>query len=206
MGPRDRESFAVLLGGLAEIFGESVSEVRAEGYFAALEDLSLASVRGAVETAVRTARTFPKPADLREFAGGGPAELAWQRVLIAIEQVGTEASVDFGDPVLHATVEAMGGWADAWRWERDDDREQRFRAAEFARLYRALAARGAALAAPSVLIGQQARQNALTRGSWTRGTEHVDAVLAIGPGGEARGPAALPPVASRRALSAGDSA
>ena len=216
MNAAQREAVAAALVAAAETLAEPISDRRLEGYLAALDDLPGSAVVEAVAVALRqpanerpSRRAFPLPSDLRDLVLGGGAEaraeLAWRRVLVAIEQVGTTASVDFGDPVLHAAVVDLGGWADAWRWERLDERDLGFLRAGFVRLYRLRDAEGAS-AAPPILQGRAARENSLTRGSWTRGTDHVDDVLAIGPGGESRGPAALSPAASRRALPAGNSA
>ena len=203
MTDAEREAVVGALTVAAEIFGEAMTAARMEGYVAALDDLAGAQVIAAIAGLTRTSRYFPRPADIRDAAIGSVddrAELAWRRVLAALEQVGTNASVDFGDPILHAAVVDLGGWADAWQWQRLDDRALGFVRTDFVRLYRIHARHGGAGA--RILQGVEARQNALTRGAWTRGTDHIDVVLAVGPGGESLGPAALPAAERRRALPA----
>lgn len=173
------QEFASALGGLAETFGEPLSAGRIDGYFLALKDLPMEAVLASIARAMRSSRFFPKPAELREFiegTGDDLAALAWTRVIRAIERIGTYQSVDFGDPVLHATVDGLGGWSEFWRIERMDAREQGFKRAEFVRLYGALRSRGVE-DAPRRLLGQHEVANR------ERGYLGKDETLVIGPGG-----------------------
>ena len=154
----DLPQFIGALLGLGELFNETLSERRQEAYFSALSDLPMDRILGAITHAARACKFFPKPAELREFVNGSSddrAALAWTRFLRALTEVGTYQSVDFGDPALHATVEALGGWHEAWRIERLDAKDQGFKRAEFCRLYGALEGRGATIGAgPRRLVGQ----------------------------------------------------
>ena len=145
MRDADSAAFAVALVAVAEVYAEALSQARIEAYFAALAPWDLASVLEALQRSVRACKFFPKPADLVELIEGDPkgrAELAWTRVVKATEHVGTYESVDFRDPAIHATVTALGGWTECWRWERLNPRELDMKAQEFKRLYAALRASG----------------------------------------------------------------
>lgn len=134
----DAGAFAAEMAGLAEVFGEPVSEVRMQLYFEALSTFTLEEVRAAVRGAIRGCRFFPKPAELIEMLHGSSedqAEVAWGLFLEALTRHGTYVSVDFGDPILHAVIQTQfGGWHEAWQLTTD---ETRFAHAEFLKLYRA---------------------------------------------------------------------
>lgn len=188
----DKRVFAAELALTAEVFGEQLSPTRIEAYFLALAEFDVDAVRAALRQSVKVSRFFPKPAEIREVIEGGGLEdkavLAWSRFLRAVERVGTYQSVDFGDPVLHATVQAMGGWLEQWRLERMDERELGYKRAEFVRLYAALSKRGPTLDAPKRLIGQAEASNV------ARGFLGRDPVLQLTAGGDAV--KALPPAPS----------
>jgi hypothetical protein len=180
----EKKAFGVELALVAEAFGEALSPTRIEAYFLALAEYDLGAVRAALRQTIKTHKFFPKPAEIREVIEGGGTEdrsvLAWSRFLRAVERVGTYQSVDFGDPVLHATVEAMGGWTEQWKLERMDERELGYKRAEFVRLYAALSKRGDTLSAPKRLVGQCEASNV------ARGFLGRDVTLALGPGGDAK--------------------
>jgi hypothetical protein len=138
MTRNDAGAFAAELAALGEVFGEAISQMRAQLYFDALSVFTLEEIRGAVRAAIQGCRFFPKPAELIELLQGSPedqAEVAWSRFLYALTHHGTYASIDFGDPTLHAVIETQfGGWHVAWKLESD---ATRFAHAEFLKLYRA---------------------------------------------------------------------
>jgi hypothetical protein len=104
------EEFALL----AEVFNEPLSATRIQTYFMALDDLPLEQIVGAMRTAHGQLRFFPKPVELRELLLGSPeeqSEVAWSRARQAFQRgVGAYRPIDFEDPILHATVTAIGGW------------------------------------------------------------------------------------------------
>ena len=209
----DRLAFAVELGGLAEVFAENVSTARAEAYFIALADYTIETVREAFGRAIKRCKWFPRPAELREIVEGsteGRAALAWARLLKAIEHVGTYRSVDFGDPILHAAVVAMGGWSELWELERMNAHALGFKRAEFSRLYETFAVEPQTIRSPGRLIGQHEAHNV------PRGYLERDGTVVIGDGGQAvkqlpPGQHAAMPASSNvttaflRAISGGDS-
>jgi hypothetical protein len=72
-----------MLGALAEVFGEAITDGRMEGYLAALADVPLASLKLGLQHATRTLTWFPKPAELRRAVD---AALASQRLLETAKQ------------------------------------------------------------------------------------------------------------------------
>ena len=167
----DVDAFLTELGKLAETLGVECSEARALLYFEALADLPLESVVTGLTTARQQVRLslLPTPGEIRRFIEGSPddqAALAWQRVWQAFKTVGTYESVDFGDPAIHGVLDQMGGWAQAWRWERLPERDLGFVRRDFCQLYR-LWPRGRMTM--RYLPGQAELQNAATRPTWTRG-------------------------------------
>ena len=175
----DRPAFGEALAILAETLGEELSATKVRGYFEAMRDLDIEVVIDAMRYCLGHCKFFPKPVELRDAAEGSvedQAALAWTWMLRALEDVGTYQSVDFGDPVLHAVIDALGGWHEAWRIERLDPRDQGFKRAEFVRLYRAMATRAGDRAALP-LFGQHALGNA------KNGHHAWSGMLAIGPDG-----------------------
>ena len=142
MTPVEHASVSVELAKTAEVFGEPLSDVKLALYLEALDDLPERAVLWALREARRRLSWWPKPGQVRALLTGTPedrASVAWGRFLRALERVGTYESVDFADPALHATVEALGGWAEQWRVERLTGKELDWKRAEFLRLYQSFA-------------------------------------------------------------------
>lgn len=113
MTEADRPAFAQALFALGETFNEPVSKVRAEGYFDALSEFSLAQVNGAVRYALRVCKFFPKPAELRELIQGDQdalADTAWGAVLKEIRRVGYIGTPNLDARTMRAIGECFGGW------------------------------------------------------------------------------------------------
>lgn len=109
----DRETFARALFVMGEAFNEPVSETRAEAYFDALREFTLAHVTGACALAVRTLKFFPKPVELRELVEGdsaAAADAAWGAVLREIRRVGYLGTPNLEDRALRAVRELWGSW------------------------------------------------------------------------------------------------
>jgi hypothetical protein len=155
MTDRDIEKFAVVMAALSECFDKEISEKKLEVYFAALQELTIEQVAAAAKWLMRyrtITGTFPLIAEfyqaLEQVEGQGGvedrAELAWRKLVWAIKNHGYYASVCFDDPVIHAVVDAMGGWLkisgdDPDWWES----ELKWRQKDFVALYRALAKQNA---------------------------------------------------------------
>jgi hypothetical protein len=161
MTQQDYEKFAVLMATLAEVFdaGREVSKFKMEIYFKALERYRIDDISCAVSNMIheRVYPSFPKPAEIiQEITGKteDKAMLAWIKTKDAIGRIGSYQSVVFDDPVIHSTIEAMGGWIDAGNWLED---EMVWKGKEFERLYSIMAPRGGH---PIKLIGISERDNA----------------------------------------------
>lgn len=121
---------------------EPLTTDRVNFYVEALSDLPLADVLEAVRMSARTMKFFPKPAELRELCQSqvrpeDAAENAWMRFRYALQRVPTYDSVDFQDPILHATVRAQfGGWPQCIEIQTN---RMNFVHAEFVKLYTAFA-------------------------------------------------------------------
>lgn len=111
----DRPAFAEAMHLLGETYNEHVSELRAEGYFDGLSDLSLAELNRAVRLALRACRFFPKPVELRELLTGTPdanADAAWGELIREVRRVGYLGTPTFSDErTLLAIGETWGNWA-----------------------------------------------------------------------------------------------
>lgn len=114
MTDADRPSFAELMLGIGEAYGEPVSDARLEIYFAALADLPLAEIRDAANVHVRAEKFFPRVSELREAVGGSVqerADLAWVELLRQVRRVGYMGTPTWTDPALaRAAMELYGGW------------------------------------------------------------------------------------------------
>jgi hypothetical protein len=113
MTDMDRVDFAEAMLILCETFGEPISDLRTEGYFSALSDLPLPSVRAGMNQAMRGCKFFPRPVELRELIEGraeDAAEAAWGAVLKEIRRVGYIGVPELEPRVLRAVNELWGGW------------------------------------------------------------------------------------------------
>ena len=106
----DRDAFIDLLTLLGETFNEPVSPLRAKAYWITLADLPLEAVERAVHTALTEARFFPKPVELREYAGLRPpdAGLVEAALVEHLRQPGHERRRP-AHPFLALVVERLGG-------------------------------------------------------------------------------------------------
>lgn len=79
MHSQDNERFAATLAALAETFGRSPSPATIQGYWLALEDLTLAEVQAGIRSALRTCEYMPPPATIRRLAAppAGPPLKPW---------------------------------------------------------------------------------------------------------------------------------
>lgn len=111
----DRPAFAEAMHLLGEMYNEHISELRAEGYFDALRDLSLVDVNLAVRLSLRSCRFFPKPVELRELLTGTPdanADAAWGELIREVRRVGYLGTPTFSDErTLRAIGETWGSWS-----------------------------------------------------------------------------------------------
>lgn len=129
---------------LCEVFDRELSKGAIQAYWISLEQYSDADCIKAFNRAVTECKFFPKPAELIEFINpkrdsDAQAQLAWIEVDKAVKAHGPYASVQFSDPAIMSTIDAMGGWINIqdctmedWKWKR----------IEFIKLYPTIKARG----------------------------------------------------------------
>lgn len=113
MTATDRPRLAQFLAVLGEAFNEPVSEIRAEAYLFALEDVSIETLEGIGKRALNL-RFFPRPADLRQLIEGTTeheSELAWLNVLKEVRRVGYTGVPALSPASLETIRSLWGGWA-----------------------------------------------------------------------------------------------
>ncbi|MBI3582392.1 MAG: hypothetical protein HY096_00395 [Nitrospinae bacterium] len=131
MTENDRTQFESILTAIAEIFDKQLSGNQLDLYFLALQDLNLEQFKKAGNVITQTSRFFPKPVDFREAVKGTILDKTTQAVLLfenAVRKYGYYDSVIFADKLIHACVEALGGWQEIyqdwgyekWVWVRKD--------------------------------------------------------------------------------------
>lgn len=117
MTQADFDRFEILIQGVAECYGQTLSAQGIALRFKLLEQFSLSEVEKAALSIMATRKytTMPVPADFLEHINGGAAEdkaeVETGKVLAAIGKHGGYASVVFDDAVTQAViVQAYGGW------------------------------------------------------------------------------------------------
>ena len=143
MQAHDFDRFSVIMLGVAENYGQSLSPQGIALRFQALASHTVEEVERAVMSiiACRKYTTMPTVADFLEYMNGGSAkdkaEVEVGKVLSAISSHGGYASVVFDDPVTQAViVQAYGGWVKLCEECGTDEPEKWFRK-EFAKTWAA---------------------------------------------------------------------
>lgn len=98
---------------LAEMFGKSASAGLFRAYELGLQGLKAEQIAAATQRALEECRFMPPPAELRQLVYGRTedrAVKAWLAFERAVVTNGYIRSVTFDDPVINATVKALGGW------------------------------------------------------------------------------------------------
>lgn len=192
----DYQRFATAIAQTAEAYGTQLTPQRIAVYFDDLRDLDVDQVVRAFSRHRAAGEFFPTVAALRTLVLGDPedrAVLAWERFVTAVRYHGAYASVDFQDPVLHACIDAMGGWASAAAALLDPtttDEHGRSQAQEvgyqrhaFIGRYRAFSNR---LPGPprAHLPGILEITNDATRGTWDHALDHADEIVTVSEDGK----------------------
>ena len=101
---------------LAESFLKPVTPLTIRAYDVGTSDLPIEAVESAVMEAIKSRKFFPTVSELREMAGvvtpDARAVKAWLVAKTAVPVWGSYRSVDFDDPLVNATVRALGGWVE----------------------------------------------------------------------------------------------
>ena len=148
MNEHDFSRFSVLMLGLAENYGQSLSSQGIALRFRALADHNIGAVEQAALSLMlhRKYASMPTVAELLEHVQGGSvedkAEVEVGKVLIAISAHGSYASVVFDDAVTQAViVQAYGGWVKLCADCGTEEPEKWFRK-DFARIWAAYSRQG----------------------------------------------------------------
>lgn len=162
MTGKDRAAFGKLMAALAEAFSQEPGPAKLDVYFRALMDLEVEQIDAAVWNIIRTrtTATFPKVAEIREAVHGkaeDQAQLAWEKFIGAVREIGGHGTVIFDDPVIHAIVEREGGWVAVTEKSHE---EMKWFAKDFIRIYQAYLPNQDNLAIPEKLIGIYEGDNA----------------------------------------------
>lgn len=159
----DLERFAGIIGALARTFDREADEALLLGYKMGLDDLPIEDIEKAVATAMRTCDHLPAVIVLRKLTGEMTAKdravVAWGVFEQAVVRIGSNKSVEFDDPVIHATVRNHGGWerccqlpeSEFDKWLRKD----------FLATYTTLCSTGISEEAGQPLIGEHAMSNSM---------------------------------------------
>jgi hypothetical protein len=176
MSPSDSGEFQALLTDALAFWKQDATEFTLSVWWEACKGYTLEQVRKALTAhAMHPERgSFaPRPADfVRELSGTftDRALISWARVSRAMSEVGAYATVDFGDPIIHATVRELGGWTAICRVTND---EQQFLQKRFCDFFRTYTTRGVT-EAPLALQGEHDTGNA------AKALESPDAVRRLG--------------------------
>lgn len=162
MQASDAKAFQALLTGALAFWKQDTTDFTLSVWWESCKAFDLEQIRKALTAhAMHPERgSFaPRPSDfVRELSGTftDRALIAWARVSRAMSEVGAYATVDFGDPVIHATIRELGGWSMVCRAPND---EQQFLQKRFCDFFRTYTARGAP-EAPLALQGEHDGENA----------------------------------------------
>jgi len=118
MNQADYKPFASALDAVMDVYGNrgTLTGKAAALWFTALSRFELADIQrafGAHLSDPATGMHPPKPADIVKIIDGTLADRsgeAWAKVHNAIVRVGQYQQLVFDDPLIHAAIEAMGGW------------------------------------------------------------------------------------------------
>jgi len=148
MTEQDFDRFSVVMLGVAENYGQSLSPHGLLIRFKALAGHEIVEVESAAMSIIlcRKYTTMPTVADFLEHLGGGSAEdkaeVEAGKVLTAIATYGGYASLVFDDPVTQAViVQAYGGWVKLCEECGREEPEKWFRK-EFAKTWAAYSRQG----------------------------------------------------------------
>ena len=111
----NKERFANIMTGLADMYKQTLSEFMLDMYYDILKDYEYEQVERAVKKVMSNYKysTMPKPADILEYLEGtrdDKALMAWLQAKEAVQKGGYYASIIFKDPVIAHCINEIGGW------------------------------------------------------------------------------------------------
>lgn len=141
MKANDKMLFCTLLTSVAELYGKHLEANSLDIYWHTLKKYSLETIRRAVQFHVTNqdnGQFMPKPADLLRYieeSNDIKSLHAWDKVVLAMQKVGAQNSIEFDDPAIHVVINEMGGWITICY--ESDNKKLPFKAIEFQRRYSA---------------------------------------------------------------------
>lgn len=126
MNEQDRPRLAEWLTGCAEVYDKAISEAGLGVWWGIVSHFRVEDVDRAFKAHVAdpdTGRRMPTPADIVGRIRGGSdaaAAEAWTKVLSVIGPCGWNLNVVFDDPLIHASISAIGGWLALTRTPAED--------------------------------------------------------------------------------------
>lgn len=113
----DRTEIVQLLTAIAELYGKDLSKAALRLYLEILKPYPIEKIKQAAQNilSTKTFNKFPLPAEFIEYISPKKdlellAHEAAEKVLDMNEFQGGLNSVAFDDPVIHATINRLGGW------------------------------------------------------------------------------------------------
>ena len=121
MQKKDKVKFLEVLTSLSDLYDAPLSQGSISLYWETLKVLPLDGFIAASKHHAETSKWMPKPSDFLDAAKKGSMNLeersamAWLGVVSAVRSVGSNRGVNFDDPLIHATIRSLGGWANLCR-------------------------------------------------------------------------------------------
>ena len=111
----NKERFAEIMSGLAEMYKQTLSEFMLDMYYDLLQNYDYPQVERAIKKVMANYKysTMPKPADILEYLEGtrdDKALIAWLQAKEAVSKGGYYASIIFKDPIIAHVLNELGGW------------------------------------------------------------------------------------------------
>ena len=147
---------------LAETFGRKATPGMFKAYELGLRGLTADQVKFATQAALERCRFMPPPAELREMLFvrvEDRAVKAWLAFERAVQRHGAISTVSFDDPVINATVRALGGWESVC--DMPSSQFDTFLQKRFQDTYCALARGGVSAEQAAPLMGWADRENGM---------------------------------------------
>lgn len=128
----DRKLFTEAMATLCEVFQRQPTDLLLEAYYLILKEMTSEDFRQAIVKVLqnKTFSKLPLPAEILNCFQDDmqtKAQLALAKLEKMVDTYGTNYSIEFGDPVIHAVVVRLGGWEwittqqrDEWKWIRKD--------------------------------------------------------------------------------------
>lgn len=122
----DKAEFQALMADALAFYRQDLSRFALSVWWQACERYDIEQVAAALTTHAmdpERGQFAPKPADIVRQLQGTHSDrslIAWGKVLDAAQRVGAYQSVAFDDGVIHAAIEALGGWPMVCRTSHDE--------------------------------------------------------------------------------------